>query len=77
MKSSLLKKYQRLEANNDHNEAAMLLVNNFGTDDEKIALQEIIARHEKQGYISMDDTRLRFEIAQKYYKLISVMVRTK
>jgi len=69
--TNLLRKYNRLEDNNDHNEAAALLVNNFGTDDEKQTMKEIIARAEKQNGMTSEDIKLRYEISQKYYPIIT------
>ena len=67
---TLLKKYKRYEANNDHNRAAMLLVKNFGTPEEIEIMDGIIARHKKLGYIENVDRELRYQTSQKYYKLL-------
>lgn len=69
-KSTLLKKYKRYESINSHNAAAKLLVSNFGTDEEKEIMEQIIAREKKQGYMTHEDIQLRYSISQKYYKLI-------
>lgn len=70
MKNPLLKKYQRFEAINDHNSAAKLLVDNFGTAEAKNLMQQIIDRCNKLGHILPEDYKLRYEISQKYYKFI-------
>lgn len=66
----LFQQYKRLEANNDHDEAAMLLIKNFGTAEEKEIMEGIIKRHRKLGYIEDADRELRYQISQKYYKLL-------
>lgn len=67
----LLRKYNRLEANNDHNEAALLLLTNFGTQDEVDTMLAIIDRCKKQGWMTSEDIKLRYEISQKYYPIIT------
>jgi hypothetical protein len=69
--TTLFKKYKRYESINNHNLAAKLLVDNFGTDDEKKTMKEIITRYNKIGYITYEDYELRYSISQKYYPLIS------
>ncbi len=64
---ALKRKYDRLEANNDHNEAALLLVMGFGTPDEEAIIDGIIKRMNQQGFIDSADSKLRFETANKYY----------
>jgi len=66
----LLKQYKRLEARNDHNEAAMLLVKNFGTQEEIEIIEGIIARYKKNGHLIHSDYLLRYETSNKYYKLL-------
>jgi len=68
--SALLKKYRRYESINSHNNAAKLLVDNFGTEEEKEIMKQIIERYNKIGYITNEDRELRYSISQKYYKLI-------
>jgi hypothetical protein len=67
LRKALLAKYNRLEANNSHNACAKLLVNAFGTDEEKEQMKGIIARFSPEYGISPQDYRLRFEISQKYF----------
>lgn len=66
----LLKQYRHFEAMNDHNKAAMLLVKNFGTQEEIEIIEGIIARHNKNGHLIHSDYVLRFETSQKYFKLL-------
>ena len=66
----LLKQYKKFEANNDHNEAAMLLVKNFGTQEEIDIIEGITVRTNRKGYIAHEDYQLRYETSQKYYKLL-------
>lgn len=65
--NTILKKYNQLEANNSHTAAAKLLVDNFGTEEEKTTMNGIVERHKKNQFISSEDYRLRYEISQKYY----------
>jgi hypothetical protein len=65
--NALLKKYRKLENGNFHNEAAMLLVKNFGTKEELKRLKEIKKNHIERGHILYEEQRERFEISQKYY----------
>lgn len=67
---ALFKKYKRYESSNSHNNAAKLLVDNFGTDEEKEIIMQIIAREKKQMYMTHQDIQLRYSISQKYYHLI-------
>jgi hypothetical protein len=69
-KQALLKKYNKLEDNNDHNEAAMLLIKAFGTQDEVDQLKSIMAAHRQNGYMLASDIDIRYNISQKYYKLL-------
>ena len=69
--NKLLAKYKKLEANGDHTEAAMLLVDTFGTEDEKEIIKEIANRHKKNGHIIDKDYELRYKTSNKYYKLLS------
>jgi len=63
-------KYNELEANNDHNEAAKLLVDQFGTEDERDIIEGITVRHKRRGYISNEDRTLRHNVSQKYFRLM-------
>ncbi len=65
--SLLRKKYDRLEAKNDHNGCASILVNTFGTDEEKAQMKGIVSRDCPENGISPADYRLRYEISQKYF----------
>lgn len=62
----VLVQYNELTDNNNHNEAAMLLVKHFGTKDELEILIEIGYRHEKAGHITPKDSILRNQISNKY-----------
>ena len=55
-----------MAAINDHNGAAQLLVNNFGTQEEQAIVKEITARTGQNG-ISPNDYRLRYETVNKYF----------
>lgn len=67
---TLLQKYQQLEEINAHSAAAKLLVDNFGTEEEKEIMNRIIKRHKANGFIGQDDYELRYKISQKYYNVL-------
>lgn len=66
----LLRKYNKLENNNDHNCCAMLLLKAFGTQKEIDAMNEIIYQHKKRGHILQEEIDERRNMTQKYYKLL-------
>ena len=49
--------FAKLEATNDHTEAAVKLINMFGTKEEKFKMAAIKARHNMTGYITGPDSR--------------------
>ena len=61
------KDFQKLETTNDHTEAAKKLINMFGTNQEKKTMADIERRHEKIGYISGTDYKMRQIMVNKYY----------
>ena len=61
------KDFQKLETTNDHTEAAKKLINMFGTNQEKKTMADIERRHEKTGYISGTDYKMRQIMVNKYY----------
>lgn len=69
-KKTLLKKYNRLENNNCHNDCAILLAKNFGTQDEVDTLEKIKSEHLKRGNILYEEIEIRNKINRKYYKLL-------
>jgi hypothetical protein len=69
-KKALLRKYNRLESNNNHNDCAILLAQNFGTKDEVETLEKIKSVHLKRGHILFEEIDVRREISSKYYKLL-------
>jgi hypothetical protein len=72
--STILKKYKRLEANNNHTEAALLLVQIFGKTEEIETIKAIAARHKANGHIKHADYVLRFETSNKYYHLLTKLI---
>lgn len=66
----LLRTYRMRESINNHNGAALLLVENFGTQEEIDTIKAIQAKHKKQGFMEASDIDLRIETSQKYYKLL-------
>jgi hypothetical protein len=69
--ADLLKAYKRNEHYNNHNENGKMLVDNFGTEEEKEIMNAICERSKKQGYTSHEDVTKRYEISQKYYSIIA------
>ena len=67
---SLLKKYDKLEDENNHNGCAILLAKKFGTDDEVKTLLDIKEKHLKRGHILQEEIDVRRNITQKYYRLL-------
>ena len=65
------KDFQKLETTNDHTEAAKKLINMFGTAQEKKTMADIERRHEKTGYISGTDYKMRQIMVNKYYSRLS------
>ena len=59
--------FAKLEATNDHTEAAVKLINMFGTKEEKFKMAAIKARHNMTGYITGPDSRERLAMVNKYY----------
>jgi hypothetical protein len=66
-------KYDELEDNNDHNEAAKLLVDQFGTEEERAIIEGITVRHNRRGYITDEDRTLRYKTSQKYFHLLKAI----
>jgi len=62
------KKYEELTDENQHGEAALLLVNAFGDKEELNIINAINARHKKRGNILRSEQTLRDEIANSHYK---------
>ena len=69
--AQLKKKYDELEDENQHGEAALLLVNAFGGKEELDIITAINARHKKRGNIMRSEQQLRDEIANQYYKMLT------
>ena len=69
-KKSLPAKYNRLEDKNLHNECAILLAKNFGTQEEIESLEMINLKHIRRGFILQEEIDERREISSKYYKLL-------
>ena len=61
------KDFEKLEADNEHTEAAEKLINMFGTKEEKFAMAAIKARHNMTGYINGKDYSKRQMMVKKYY----------
>ena len=59
--------FDKLEADNQHGEAAKKLVDQFGTPEEKKEIDAINKRHKQTGYIKGPDYQRRYQITNKYY----------
>ena len=59
--------FAKLEADNEHGEAAKKLVQKFGTPEEKKEIDAINKRHNKTGYITGPDFKKRTQIVNKYF----------
>ena len=70
MNTFTLAEYKENEQFNDHTLNALKLVEMFGTTDELHQVQMIADADEKQGFLTMEQTRHRYELSQKYYKLL-------
>ena len=70
MANTLLNKYRRLENNNDHNEAALLLIKKFGTQEEVDRMERIKINHQRRGHILHEEVQERYQLSHKYYKLL-------
>ena len=59
--------FDKLEADNEHGEAAKKLVQKFGTPEEKKEIDAINKRHKQTGYIKGPDYQRRYQITNKYF----------
>ena len=65
--SLVKKKYEENEDENAHSENVVLLAKHFGTKADLAKAKEILALHEKEGYLSSENGKKRTEL---HYKLI-------
>jgi len=65
--SLIKKKYEENEDENAHSENVVLLAKHFGTKADLAKAKEILALHEKEGYLSSENGKKRTEL---HYKLI-------
>lgn len=69
----LLAEHQRLESKNYHGEAAALLVNFFGTEDEKDVIGGINASHENRGRLTDSEYDKRNKLSRKYFRILRLL----
>lgn len=69
-KRSLQRSYNNLVDNNDHNEAALLLVKAFGNEDEVNKILSIKHTQGRLGYMPDELIDERRKIINKYRKLL-------
>jgi hypothetical protein len=65
--SLIKKKYEENEDENAHSENVVLLAKHFGTKGDLAKAKEILALHEKEGYLSSENGKKRTDL---HYKLI-------
>ena len=65
--SSIKKKYEKNEDKNAHSENVVLLAKHFGTKEDLAEAKEILAIHEKEGYLSSENGKKRQDL---YLKLL-------
>lgn len=65
--NSILKQFNELTAVNNHDDAAILLAENYGTDEEVSKLKEIQRDTDKRGYVTRENQVERDAISNKYY----------
>lgn len=68
--SNILAQFKALESVNDHNGAASLLIETFGSIHERSLMQTIIRDSNKRGFITHEEIRDRSFMSRKYYHLI-------
>jgi hypothetical protein len=66
--SKINKEYEELTDENQHGEAALLLVKTFGTELEEKLIKAIMDVHHARGNIMPEEQQLRDSIGNKYYK---------
>jgi hypothetical protein len=59
--------FEALTEENNHSEAAKLVIDALGTEAERAELTEIIAMHDKRGYIRQADQARRDALVKKYW----------
>ena len=64
------KQYKRLEANNNHTAAGILLAKHFGTEQDQERMQHIQEVHEREGSIPHDLYQERYKITQPLYQIM-------
>jgi hypothetical protein len=70
---TILKEYKELTALNNHNEAALVILKEFGSQGEIDAMTAIKERTDKRGFILLNDQLERQAIMTKYNKIIALM----
>ena len=71
-KEFTLRQYKKNESINDHSENALQLVKKFGTEEEISAMTKLLKLHERQGYLTHGQLTERYELSNKYYKLLKI-----
>lgn len=66
----LRKRYEKFIAINDHCEASLLLVRNFGTKEEIEICERIKASRDKNQGLSCEETQERYLASNHYHKLL-------
>lgn len=56
---------------NSHTEVAMIIAEIYGSDEDKAQLEAIYDRHMKQGFITSEDSQLRYNLINKIKETIN------
>jgi|APSaa5957512535_1039671.scaffolds.fasta_scaffold00325_77 hypothetical protein len=68
IKNFSVRQYEINESTNNHTKNALLLIEKYGTDEEKKRMREIAENHHREGSINHNDYTDRYEISNKYFK---------
>lgn len=72
---TILNNYLIATRNNNHTEAALIIVSVFGTKEEVEIISAIQKRTKKRGFIQLHDQKERDAIITKYRKIIYLLKR--
>jgi hypothetical protein len=69
----LKKEHSKLTSINDHTGAAQLIINQFGTFDDKFNMGVLASKHEKQGYMTPWDLEIRDQLVKKWWPFFKML----
>jgi hypothetical protein len=70
----IVKEYKDFTSRNNHTAAAKVLVDHFGTDEERKRIAEITALSEKRAVLPADVLNERASLGRKYFHKIRAML---